>query len=153
MIFHILRFILMKKLYDMEKLSCLAENCWSCHVQVLLKNERRQMLIIRGVSIDDVIKILCLVINTKMDLNHLQENYLGEKKTKKLITITFFGQQYFFCILMIIHVQNYTLNSPLFLVFFSRLQYKFFFFNFQMMEGQSQNLEKAIFLSPKNISV
>lgn len=53
------------------------------------------MLIIRGVSIDDVIKILCLVINTKMDLNHLQENYLGEKKTKKLITITFFGQQYF----------------------------------------------------------
>lgn len=28
---------------------------------------------------------------------------------------------------MIIHVQNYTLNSPLFLVFFSRLQYKLFF--------------------------
>lgn len=42
------------------------------------------MLIIRGVSIDDVIKILCLVINTKMDLNHLQENYLGEKKNEEI---------------------------------------------------------------------
>lgn len=31
---------------------------------------------------------------------------------------------------MIIHVQNYTLNSPLFLVFFSRLQYKLFFLQF-----------------------
>lgn len=49
------------------------------------------MLIIRGVFIDDVIKILCLVINIKMDLNYLQENYFGEKKTKKLIIIIFFG--------------------------------------------------------------
>lgn len=81
----------MKKLYDIEKLFCFVENCWFCYVQVLLKNERRQMLIIRGVFIDDVIKILCLVINIKMDLNYLQENYFGEKKTKKLIIIIFFG--------------------------------------------------------------
>lgn len=54
-----------------------------------------------------------------MDLNHLQENYLGEKKNEEINHNYLFWPTVFFGILMIIHVQNYTLNSPLFLVFFS----------------------------------